>query len=133
MKITAKQYARGLQEATAGKTDQEAKDIIAKFLLILVKRGKIKLVPRIIKELEVLGRIQRGEVLAELITARDLSAESKQLLESYIKKQNGESQVVWQETIDETLIGGGVIKFQDRILDFSLQRALQEIKKVLIK
>lgn len=133
MKITAKQYARGLEEATVDKTDQEAKDVVAKFLLILIKRGKVKLVPKIIKELEILGRAQRGEVLAELISARDLSAESKELLENYIKKQSGEAQVVWQETIDEKLIGGGVIKFQDRIMDFSLQRALVEIKKVLIK
>jgi len=133
MKITAKQYARGLQEATADKTEAEAKIVIAKFLTILIGRGKVKLVPSIIKELEVLGRTERGEVLAELISARELSAESKKLLESYVKKQSGSDKVVWQEAIDEKLIGGGVIKFQDRIIDFSCQRVLTEIKKSLIK
>ena len=133
MKITAKQYARGLGEATADKTEAEAKIVIAKFLTILVGRGKVKLVPSIIKELEILGRVERGEVLAELISARELSAESKKLLESYVKKQSGSDKVVWQEAIDAKLIGGGVIKFQDRIIDFSCQRALAEIKQALIK
>lgn len=133
MKITAKQYARGLQEATADKTEAEAKIVIAKFLTILVGRGKVKLVPSIIKELEVLGRVERGEVLAELISARSISTESKKLLESYVKKHSGSDKVVWQEAIDEKLIGGGVIKFQDRMIDFSCQRVLAEIKKSLAK
>ena len=89
--------------------------------------------PKIIKELETLGRAERGEILAELVSARELSAESKELLASYIKKQSGQDKVVWQETIDKTLLGGGVVKFQDRIMDFSLRRALTQIKQVLIK
>lgn len=133
MKITAKQYARGLEETTADKTEAEAKIVIAKFLTILVGRGKVKLVPSIIKELEVLGRVERGEVLAELISARELSAESKKLLASYIKKQSGSDKVVWQEVIDEKLIGGVVIKFQDRMIDFSCQNVLTKIKQALIK
>lgn len=133
MKITAKQYARGLEEVTADKTEAEARIVIAKFLTILVGRGKVKLVPSIIKELEVLGRVERGEVLAELISARELSAESKKLLESYVKKQSGSDKVVWQEAIDAKLIGGGVIKFQDRMIDFSCQNVLTKIKQALIK
>jgi F-type H+-transporting ATPase subunit delta len=133
MKITAKQYARGLQEATAKKTEAEAKIVIAKFLTILVGRGKVKLVPSIIKELEVLGHVERGEVLTELISARNISTESKELLEKYVRKQSGQDKVVWQEVIDEKLIGGGVIKFQDRIIDFSCQNVLTKIKQALIK
>ena len=133
MKITAKQYAHGLQEVTLDKTDAEASVIVAKLLAILVGLGKIKLVPKIIKELEILGRVDRGEVLAELISARDLSAESKQLLEAYVKKQSGQNKIAWQEKIDESLIGGGVVKFQDRIIDFSCQHILGEIKKSLVK
>lgn len=133
MKITIKQYAQGLEEATADKTEAEARVIIAKFLTILVGRGKVKLVPNIIKELEILGRVERGEVLAELISARDLSAESKKLLANYVKQQSGSDKVVWQEAIDEKLIGGGVIKFQDRMIDFSCQNVLTKIKQALTK
>ncbi len=133
MRITVKQYARSLQEAAVGKTDGEAKVMVANFLKILAKRGQLKVVPQIIKELESLGRLSRGEVLAEVISARDLSSDSKKLLAAYVKKHSHYDQVVWQEVVDENLLGGGILKFEDKIIDFSCRNFLVKIKQALIK
>ena len=133
MKITPKQYARGLQEITQGKSQAEIKIIVAGFLALLAKRGQLKLVKRISHDLEELLRNERGELLAELVSARSLSVESKKVLDEYIKKQTGEAKIIWQEQIDESLLGGATIKYQDKIIDISCKNILSDIKKTLTK
>lgn len=131
MKISAKQYARALQEITDDKTATEQSQLIAEFLQVLKKQGRWSLADKIVTELSNRLLIADGVVAAEVSSARPLNEATLKELRRVIKNKTACQEVNLIETIEPDLLGGAVIKYQDKIIDASFQYFLQSLKSVL--
>lgn len=74
----------------------------------------------------------KGISRATVISAVPLSADMNAKLKSYIKTIVGATELEINNEIDATIIGGVVVKYQDRLLDMSVAKELREIRKELI-
>lgn len=133
MKISAKQYARGLYEATDGQTPAQQTATIGRFLQLLKTQGRFSLAERVVAELEKLVLARQGIVTAEVKSARGLSAATLQTLSRMIKAKTACRQVVLTEKIAPEVLGGAVVQYQDKIINFSFQYFLAKLKQTLIK
>ena len=133
MRITAKQYALSLYESVHGKTAGEAKPLVKKFVELLVKKNKITLEDKIIKEFDKTWNKAAGLVEVEITSAGGLNKEMAKLLKSYVAKLSGAKEIAVQEKIDKTMLGGVIIKYGDKVLDGSLKNSLAELREKLIR
>ncbi len=133
MKISAKQYARGLYEAADGQTSKEQTAMVGRFLQLLKAQGRFSLANRVVAELEKIVLDRQGIVAAEVKSARGLSAATLQSLSQMIKDKTACREVRLTEKIAPEVLGGAVVKYQDKIINFSFQYFLAKMKQVLIK
>ena len=133
MKITTKQYAEGLYQSVKGKSEKETNNIIDNFVNVLIANNDISKSNRIIEQFEIIWNKEEGIVEAEIVSSGKLSSGVVELLNDYIAKLSGAKEVVMQERVDKSVLGGVVIKYGDRILDGSLRMRLGELKNELIK
>jgi F-type H+-transporting ATPase subunit delta len=71
----------------------------------------------------------KGIHKVKLTTATPVSEELKQGIESKIRSERGLDKIELETAVDETLIGGFVLEFDDNLLDASILRDLKDIKK----
>ncbi len=133
MKISAKQYARSLAEAAAGQNEAEQKIIVGRFLSLLKEQGKFNLAPQIAAELEKLVLAEQGIIKAEVQSANKLSEAALKDLSKLIKDKTGCQEVRLEAKVDADLLGGATLKYQDKIVNFSLKYFLSKMKQTLIK
>jgi F-type H+-transporting ATPase subunit delta len=133
MTISVKQYARGLGEAAADKTQAEQTELVGRFLRLLKVQGKLALADKIAAELKSIILETNGIVPVEVKSARQLSTASLSELSRLIKDKTGCREVRLEVKLAPELLGGAVIKYQDKIINFSLQYFLSKMKQALIK
>jgi F-type H+-transporting ATPase subunit delta len=133
MKTTAKQYARSLYEAVENKTQAEQKEIVGRFLAMLQAEGKMSQAGKIVGELEALALEEQGIIRAEVVSARKLSETSLQELIKMVKEKTECQEVLMEEKIDPEILGGAVVRYQDKIINFSFKHFLSKMKQNLIK
>jgi F-type H+-transporting ATPase subunit delta len=126
-KISNQQYAEALYEVTKDVKGEKLNEALRHFVLLLVKNYKLKQAERIIVEFEKYAKRQAGVMEIEITSAYKL--ENSTL--NHIKKVFGE-EVDAVENIDESLLGGVVIKTEDKILDGSLKTQLLNLKNQLL-
>lgn len=133
MKISAKQYALGLYEAIQGKKEGEVKDAIKTFVGILAKHNDFKKAKDIVCELDKIFKKEEGLLEAEIITANPINKEMVKTLKDYISEMSGAKKVEAKESVDPKILGGVIIRFEDKIVDASLKSRLEELKRNISK
>jgi F-type H+-transporting ATPase subunit delta len=105
-------------------------DLTMSFINRATAKGRERNLPEIIEAFQDLYLELQGISKVKLITARPASKELLQKITSTLQASNQTRGKVQLETaIDEDLIGGFVIDFEDRKYDASVQNALNDIKK----
>lgn len=132
MKISAKQYARGLVESLEGQKAATQKKTISRFLCLLRRRGQFNLADKIIVELNEIILARQGVMEAEVVSAQALNGSALQTVEKMVKLKTGCQEVRLVEKIDTELLGGAVVSYQDKVNDFSFKYFLSKIKQGLI-
>jgi F-type H+-transporting ATPase subunit delta len=98
------------------------------FLLLLIERGREEYVKEILEDYQNLENQKNGIVKVEITTAVELSKEEKESLKEKIDGYTGlKSTAIYK--LDRNLIGGFVVKITDVILDASIKRQLELLKK----
>ena len=72
-------------------------------------------------------------VEAEVISANVLDEETAEELKKYIADASGKKKVEINNKIDKKILGGAVIKYEDKIIDGSLKTRISELRERLIK
>ncbi|MDD2434232.1 MAG: F0F1 ATP synthase subunit delta [Bacilli bacterium] len=132
MKINPKQYARSLIELSSGLSKVEIEKLVARFVLVLKERHDLNKSEIIVENLDLLLEEQIGEMKAELVSARSLSVKSKGLITNYLSDKLGGVKLTWQEKIDDTLLGGFILRYQGFVIDGSVKTNLNKFKKQLL-
>ena len=126
-KISNKQFAQALFEVTKELKGEKISEAIKKFVLLLARQHKLKRAEQIIVEYEKRVKKENGEVEIVIKSARKLE---KTLIEE-IGSVFGRK-VETKEDVDANMLGGIVVKTEDRILDGSLKTQLNQLKQSLI-
>jgi F-type H+-transporting ATPase subunit delta len=124
-KVTDKQCAVALYEATKGESEKKIDEILQKFIDFLIKKQKMRRVENIITEFIKYNKIQDGQKDVEIISARKLVDSTVNKISLCFGK-NSETKCF----INEDLLGGIIVKTDDKIFDASLRTHLNRISNI---
>ena len=93
---------------------------------LMAENGRLKLMPDVVAQFEVARAKAENKIEAEVISAFELSAEQTNELVNTLKNKLG-CDITLTATVDESLIGGVVIKAGDTIIDASMKSQLDSL------
>ena len=124
-KITPLQYAIFLYEIT--RKPSETKKMTKDFLEILAKNNDLAKIDEIVNEFEKYEKKQMGITEVELISAKPVAPTVKKQISELIK--DGKPEI--KESLDPDLIEGMILIVGDMMVDGSIRRKLEELRKAL--
>ena len=92
-------------------------------LYLLTDKNRLNFLTEILDFFERLLRQRSGEVMASVRTAQPLRAEQEEELKQSLSRML-DKKVTLQVTVDEALLGGLVVRIEDRMFDGSLRSRL---------
>ena len=105
-----------------------ASDEVLGFLSIIVEKDRQKDIPKIFEFFVDKAKEYKGIGKVKVVSATELSARQKRLLET---TKYTSFEVDYQ--IDPALLGGLIIRIEDRVLDSSLKTQIEKLSKGLSK
>lgn len=100
------------------------------FLLILLRKRRFNKLNEIIRLYKKMVFEKQGMLQGVISTPFPLNSDEKELLANEWGKILNKK-IVLDEAIDSTLIGGGVLSFENKRIDFSLKGKLQKLQNNL--
>ena len=110
----------------------KSSEFFANFLRVLIRHGRIAMLPMI---QSVLGRLQEeavGKRRVRVRSARPLSESSRSQIREKLQRELG-FEALLQESVDASLIGGMILQVGDTVYDSSLRSRLKELKGRLVE
>ena len=117
---------RAVVDGVFGRLSQPTKNL----LLLLLQRGRIEQLPRIAAEFRRLDDDRQGIVHATATSAAPLSDTEKRALTGRLEQMTG-GRVELETTVDESLLGGLVVRVGDRLIDGSVRGRLERLRTQL--
>ncbi len=133
MKITSRQYAQALYDLTKDKQLAEIKQITKRFVELLINNRDLSKAKEISNRFQKIWLREENIVEANIVSARKLDKDVIKSVSDYIKKTTKAKELIIKEDIDKNILGGVIIKYQDKIMDGSIKTKLIELKKEIIK
>lgn len=114
-----------LRAATAGVTGP----ISQGFFQLLLNKSRENVLPEIVTAFIDQYDSIKGINKVKITTPQPISEAQKQMVISKLEKEAGLQNIQLQTKIDESLIGGFVLEYNNNVVDASLKYDLQNIKK----
>ena len=104
--------------------------VMTNTLALMAEKRRLFVVPTFLSVLENLIAASKNEITAEVVSAKALS---KGQLEKLAKtlKSNFSKDVKINTTVDQTLIGGIIVKVGSRMIDTTIQSKLNSLQNVM--
>jgi F-type H+-transporting ATPase subunit delta len=99
---------------------------------LVIDQGRQRRLPVIIEAFLTLAQEAREKVTAEVITSLPLSEEQSKRLEQELSKVT-RKRVFLKPMIDDSILGGVIVKIENKVIDGSVKHRLEEIKNEMIK
>lgn len=107
-----------------------ASDLLVDALQVINRKGRLGLVPAIAEAYHLRHQEHLGRVDVHVTTAVELGERLRERLASVLRKHSGrEPQLL--ERVDESLIGGIVIKLDDEKIDASVVHEIDRLRRAL--
>jgi F-type H+-transporting ATPase subunit delta len=125
--FSREEQARGMEAvlARAG-----AGDLTRKLVLLLAQKRRLFALADVIRAFEQLLARHRGEVAAEVTSARELSAAELSELRNMLKDKLGREPRITAH-VDPRLLGGLVLKVGSRMIDSSVRTKLDSLRAAM--
>ena len=107
-------------------------ELLTKFLSFLVTKRRFFYVDKILKSFVETCSIKRGEIKAELTSAKDLTENEIKSINEELTK-NFSSKIKLNYKYDVSLIGGLVVQVGSTMVDTSIKNKLQQIENRMIE
>ena len=108
-------------------------ELTTAFSKLLINKGREGELPEIADAFISQYNAMKGIHKVKLTTAVELSEELKQSISDKAAKEGGLGNVELETKVDESLIGGFVLEFNNNLVDASIARDLRDIKKQFAK
>lgn len=129
MKVTPKRYAIGLFNSIADKDGNEIKNIVNNFVSLLIENNDLSKAGKISEIFSSLWNKKNKIIESEIVTAKKLDEKSLASLKNFLINQSKAEEIIIKEKIDKNILGGVIIKYDDKILDKSLKTKIRNLKK----
>ena len=100
------------------------------FIKLLVENGRLSLMPEIVELYEDFKAESEARIEAEVVSAFDLNDAQKNDIAAALKNRTGRDVTV-SVTVDDSLIGGAIIKAGDLVIDGSVSGQLEKLGSAL--
>ena len=107
-------------------------NLFKNFLLFLIQKRRLFFIERILKSFVEICSRKRGELKAELKSAKNLSSDEISKITEALSK-NFNSKIKLNYKYDESLIGGLVVQVGSTMVDTSIKNKLQQIENRMIE
>ena len=104
--------------------------LMANTLALLADKRRLFVLPQFLTSLADMIADEKGEVTAEVTAARALTAAQSKKLAETLKARVGKT-VKLKTTVDETLIGGLVVKLGSTMIDTSIKAKLAALQNAM--
>ncbi|MCB1369179.1 MAG: F0F1 ATP synthase subunit delta [Rhodobacteraceae bacterium] len=104
--------------------------IVSNTLGLMAQNRRLFVLPSLIAAIRSLIAIEKGEVTADVISAKKLTKAQETKLAAELKKAVGKD-VNINSTVDEAIIGGLVVKVGSRMIDSSIASKLSKLQNVM--
>ena len=130
--ISSPVYSRADQAASIASIAKKMglSDVLGNTLGLMASKRRLFVLPQLITSVKVLIAEDKGEVTAEVTAARKLTAAQSKALATSLKKSVGKD-VKINTTVDESLIGGLVVKLGSKMIDSSIRSKLAKLQNVM--
>lgn len=105
-------------------------DKVCGFMRVLSENRRLKLLPQIYQQFEVLKANREKTIEVSVVSARAISSEQKNKLASVLSEKL-ERKVNMQVSVDDSLIGGVIVRAGDTVIDGSIRGRLAKLAEVL--
>ena len=105
-------------------------DLVRRFVGLVAQNRRLFVLPDMIDAYLSQLAERRGEVTAEVVSARPLSDAQRDAVAQALRKAVG-GKVAVDSRVDPTLIGGLVVKVGSRLIDSSLRTKLQRLQHAM--
>lgn len=129
-KLTTKQYSVSLDEAIFESSSAELKRIINNFLELVKYRKDLKKLDKIFQQFVEVYQAREGILEAEVTVIQPLSHKVKEEIINWLEKYT-RRRAKLTEKIDKSILGGVIIKFDQTVVDASLNSSLNNFQKLL--
>ncbi len=128
MKFSVKQYAEALHQTLLETAPKDQDKVINNFVQVLGKNGDLPYYETIIKQFEKIDRESKGIKEVEVTVANEALIDSNVI--TSLNKTLG-NDIELKKKVDESLIGGIVVKVEDTLIDASIKGHLNKLKNNL--
>lgn len=105
-------------------------DMVANTLQLMASKRRLFVLPQLLADLSARIAEEKGEVTAEVTSAAKLSADQAKKLAATLKARVGKD-VKLKTAVDETLIGGLVVKLGSTMIDTSVKAKLAALQNAM--
>ena len=130
--ITSPLYSRDQQGSAIGAVAKKMKlsKTMTNTLALMASKRRLFVVPQMIVALRALIADQKGEVTADVVSAKALTKAQSDKLATTLKASVG-SDVIINASVDESLIGGLVVKVGSKMIDTSVKSKLNALQNTM--
>ena len=120
--LSKTQVADIFNEVAGDKLDQEGKNLVK----LLAENGRLSLLPEIAAMYEIQRAEAEGSIDAEIISAYAVTDAQRSKVSQSLKQRLGR-EINLSVTIDESLVGGVIIRAGDMVIDGSVRGKLEKL------
>jgi len=125
---TSEEKAHRLAELARDELDQRGR----RFVAVLARNKRLELLPEIATQFEVLRAEQEKTLDVEVISAHPLDeAERTRLVDALAKRYERKVELV--DRVDDSLIGGAIVRAGDTVVDGSVRGKLNKLSEALTR
>jgi F-type H+-transporting ATPase subunit delta len=93
---------------------------------LLVAHRRLRAIPHIVRQYEALKANYQGYIQVEIASPYEVTPSQQQELESILQRRLGKA-IDFNMTLDQSLIGGWLIRAGDQVIDASIKGRLQQL------
>jgi len=125
-------YTRDMQERAIGAlaAKMDLSDLTANTLRLMARKRRLFVLPQLVRRLRERIAAEKGEVTADVASASKLTKAQADKLGEVLKSKLG-SDVKLNATVDESLIGGLIVKVGSKMIDTSIRSKLDALQNMM--
>jgi F-type H+-transporting ATPase subunit delta len=125
-------YSRDVQQKAIGALAEKMglHRITGNTLRLMASKRRLFVLREVARQVREMIALERGEVTADVVAAKDLSDDQRAKLSEALKKAVGRD-VNINLSVDESLIGGLVVKVGSKMIDTSIRSKLDSLKNTM--
>ena len=120
------------KKAVLSKVFANTNDITKGFISYLVDKKREEELPLVASNFIASYNEMKGIASATVLSATPLDETTLSKMKRYVENLIGKSDIALHNEVDAAIIGGIIIKHEDKLLDKSVSKELREIRKQLI-